>query len=194
MRIYLPCWALYESRQTCHQSYPLRVNFEAQSGENLHQCTLHTVLAKEVNFAAKVGHCTAAKWELDRCRVQWQVKEVSNVARSQRRLTSGLSILGASTHTRRFKAVSRPLPSVLVRTPAGYLQFPKTCGYLCSWSVDRMRVHIMFATNNLPDPVPSQRRASSERKWEVRDRNLCVFPFIHTRHRLPIWASPPEDC
>jgi hypothetical protein len=23
--------------------------------------------------------------------------------------------------------------------------------------------------------------------------HVCVFAFIYTRHRLPIWASPPEE-
>jgi hypothetical protein len=44
---------------TCHQPCPSRVNFEAQSGDNLPSCNFLGALAKDVNFESKVGHCTA---------------------------------------------------------------------------------------------------------------------------------------
>jgi hypothetical protein len=39
-------------------SCPLKINFEAQSGDNLFRCNL-LELAKNINFEPKVGHCTA---------------------------------------------------------------------------------------------------------------------------------------
>jgi hypothetical protein len=40
----------------CHQSCPLRVYFEAQSGDNLPPCNFHRVLAKDMSFEPKVSH------------------------------------------------------------------------------------------------------------------------------------------
>jgi hypothetical protein len=37
----------------------VRVNFEAQSGDNLSPYNFYRVLAKDMNFEPKVGHCMA---------------------------------------------------------------------------------------------------------------------------------------
>jgi hypothetical protein len=37
----------------------LKVNFEAQIGDNIFPCNFHGVLAKDMNFEPNVGHCTA---------------------------------------------------------------------------------------------------------------------------------------
>jgi hypothetical protein len=51
--------------RTCHQSCPSRVNFEAQSGDNLPPCNFHGVLAKDMNFEPKEGNCTAVNEKLN---------------------------------------------------------------------------------------------------------------------------------
>jgi hypothetical protein len=41
------------------------VNFEAQSGDNLPPCNFHGVLAKDMNFESKIGHCKAVNENLN---------------------------------------------------------------------------------------------------------------------------------